>query len=70
MNWHLSVTLALLALAGAAIHLTPAVPDSEPSRSVISIPETLGAWTNTVTACRSCNTRKGGRMPLPVQAVL
>jgi len=47
MNWHLSVTLALLAVAGAAIHLTPAVPDSESSRAVISIPETLGGWTST-----------------------
>jgi EpsI family protein len=47
MTWHLSVTLALLAIAGVAIHLTPAVPDSEPSRSVISIPETLGGWTST-----------------------
>jgi EpsI family protein len=47
MNWHLFVTLALLAVAGAAIHLTPAVPDKESSRLIVSIPETVAGWTST-----------------------
>jgi EpsI family protein len=47
MNWHLSVTLSLLAVAGAAIHLTPAVPDKESSRLIVSIPETVAGWTST-----------------------
>lgn len=47
MTWHLSATLALLVVAGTAIHLTPAVSDSEPSRPVISIPEMFGGWTST-----------------------
>jgi EpsI family protein len=47
MNWHLSVTLALLAVAGAAIHLTPSVTDTESSRLIVGIPETVAGWTST-----------------------